>query len=49
MPMAGVGLYTWLGGDLHALHQVYLIIFLLRIISLGLWTLRWYKMRGEEK
>ncbi len=49
MPMAGVGLYTWLGGDLSALHKAFLIIFLLRIVSTGLWTLRWYSMRGEEK
>lgn len=49
MPMAGVGLYTLLGGDLQALHKSFLIIFLLRIISVGLLTLRWYSMRSEEK
>ncbi len=49
MPMAGIGLYTWLGGDLQALQKTFLIIFILRVISVGLWTLRWYSMRNEEK
>lgn len=48
MPMAGVGLYSLLGGDLAALHRTFTIIFFLRIIAVALWTLRWYTMRQEK-
>ncbi len=49
MPLVGVTIYTWLGGNLQALHKTMLIVFFLRIISASLWIYRWYNMRGEEK
>ncbi|HEY8349190.1 MAG TPA: MFS transporter [Clostridia bacterium] len=49
MPMAGVAVYTALGGDLSAYRTTFWIIFCLRIISTGLWTLRWYLLRNEPK
>ncbi len=49
MPMLGVKIYTALGGDLHALQLTYLIILFIRIISMGLWALRWLLLRKEPK
>lgn len=49
MPMAGVGVYTVLGASKSALQTTYLIIFVFRIISTGLWTLRWWLLRKEPK
>jgi MFS family permease len=49
MPMVGVSVYTALGGDLPAYRATFWIILCLRIISTGLWTLRWYMLRGEAK
>ena len=49
MPMLGVTVYTAFGGDLIAYRTTFLIIFCLRIISTGLWTLRWYLLRNEPK
>lgn len=49
MPLIGVSAYTALGADLKALHTIFWIIFLLRIVSTGLWTLRWWKLRIEPK
>lgn len=48
MPMIGVKLYQKLGGDYQALHTTFWIIFVLRIIATGLWTLRWWLLRKEE-
>lgn len=47
MPMAGVALYRWLGGDLRAFKLVYVIIFIMRLTSALLWFIRWRIMRGE--
>lgn len=47
MPMTGVALYQKLGGDLRALHMVFWIIFVLRLIATGLWALRWWLLRKE--
>lgn len=49
MPLIGVYFYTLLGGNLKALHILFMIIFVLRIISTGLWTLRWWKLRKEPE
>lgn len=43
MPLLGVVLYTKLGADLNALQITFRIIFVFRIISTGLWFLRWRK------
>lgn len=47
MPMVGVKIYTALGGDLNAFRMTFLIIFFVRVISVGLWILRWFLLRGE--
>lgn len=47
MPFVGVSLYRMLGADLRALHTMLVIIFILRIISTGLWALRWWKLRQD--
>lgn len=49
MPLVGVFFYNLLGGDRKAFHVIFLIIFVLRIVSSGLWTLRWWKLRWEPK
>lgn len=49
MPMLGVKLYTALGGDLNGFRLSFLIIFASRIISTGLWVLRWLLLRKEER
>lgn len=47
MPFVGVSIYRILGADLGALHKVFAIIFVLRIMATGLWALRWWKLRNE--
>ena len=49
MPMVGVAVYNWFGGDRAALQKAFFIEFLLRLVSIALWTYRWYSMRNEEK
>jgi hypothetical protein len=49
MPMAGVKLYTSLGGNLRAFRITFLILFASRIVATGLWTLRWFRLRHESK
>jgi MFS family permease len=49
MPMLGVKLYSVLGGDLPAFQLTFVIICIIRVISLGLWILRWLLLRGEEQ
>ena len=49
MPMVGVKVYSSLGGDLRAFHITFLILFVLRIIATGLWTLRWWMLRDEPR
>ena len=49
MPMLGVAAYQKLGGDLRALHTVFWIIFVLRIIATGLWALRWWILRKADE
>lgn len=46
MPLIGVVIYTKLGADLNALQITFRIIFAARIISTGLWFLRWWKLRN---
>lgn len=48
MPLFGVMIYSKLGANLWALHTIFWTIFFLRIISSGLWTLRWWKLRNLE-
>ena len=48
MPLIGVVVYTKLGADLVGLHTTFWIIFVFRIISTGLWTRRWWKLRKQE-
>ncbi len=45
MPLAGVSIYRLFGADKRALQTVFWIIFVFRIISTGLWTLRWWTLR----
>ena len=40
MPLAGVAVYRWLGGDLRALRIAFLIAIFFRIVAAGLWWLR---------
>lgn len=47
MPMVGVKVYTYFGASLNALQITFYIIFASRIISLFLWTLRWWLLRNE--
>ncbi len=48
MPLLGVVLYTKLGADLNGLQITFWIIFVFRIISTGLWGLRWWRLRNRE-
>lgn len=47
MPFVGVYIYRVMGADIRALHMVFWVIFFLRLVSTGLWTLRWWKLRKE--
>lgn len=49
MPVVGVQVYTAFGADLSALQITFWIIFGARIISTGLWTVRWWLLRSEPK
>ncbi|HWT27505.1 MAG TPA: MFS transporter [Mobilitalea sp.] len=49
MPLVGVSIYTAMGADRHALQLIFWIIFVLRIVSTSLWTLRWWLLRNEPK
>lgn len=49
MPLVGVTIYTAMGGNLKALHKLFFVIFCLRIIATGIWTIRWWKLRNEPK
>ncbi|MCX7711791.1 MAG: MFS transporter [Clostridia bacterium] len=49
MPMIGVQVYSALGSTKSALQTTFLIIFAFRIVSTGLWTLRWWLLRNEPK
>ena len=42
MPITGVALYNFFGGDLNALHIVCWIVFIARMFAAFLWLLRWY-------
>ncbi|MBQ9767670.1 MAG: MFS transporter [Lachnospiraceae bacterium] len=48
MPLIGVVVYTKLGADLKGLQITFWTIFVLRMISTGLWFLRWWKLRNRE-
>lgn len=48
MPFVGVSIYRMLGANLQALHKVFWIIFVLRVIAAGLWALRWWLLRKED-
>lgn len=48
MPLIGVVIYTKSGADLHGLQITFLIIFAFRMISTGLWFLRWWRLRKRE-
>jgi hypothetical protein len=45
MPFVGVTIYSWLGADFKALHLIFWVIFILRLIATGLWALRWFFLR----
>jgi MFS family permease len=47
MPLVGVSIYTRLGANLRALQMIMWMLFVLRLIAAGLWTLRWRLMRHE--
>lgn len=47
MPFVGVSMYRIFGADINALHSVFWIIFLLRILATSLWALRWWMLRRE--
>jgi MFS family permease len=49
VPIAGVQVYNALGGTLQAFHKVFMIIFVLRLIAIALWSLRWWSMRDQPK
>lgn len=49
MPMLGVRIYTALGADLRTLQTTFWIIFCLRLVSTGIWILRWLMLRREPK
>jgi MFS family permease len=49
MPVTGVRIYTAFGADLNAYQAAFRIIFCLRLISTGLWILRWLMLRREAK
>ena len=40
MPFTGVMIYRFFGGDLNALHKMFMIVFILRVCAGGLWLLR---------
>jgi len=44
MPVAGVALYHFLGGDINGFRYTFAILFVLRIIAAGFWFLRWRSM-----
>jgi len=46
MPLAGVALYSGLGGNLNALRIAFLIGFVMRLVAAGLW---WLRVRGMGK
>lgn len=48
-PVIAVQIYTALGENLRALHLTFGLMIVLRLVSAGLWALRWWRMRGEEK
>lgn len=47
MPMVGIMIYTHLGANLKAFQTTFLIIFSVRIVATGLWTLRWWLLRKQ--
>ncbi|MDR2750211.1 MAG: MFS transporter [Clostridiales bacterium] len=47
LPMFGVMLYKWLGGNLSGLKMTFAIIFVLRIIAAGLWFKRYLDTKDE--
>lgn len=49
MPIVGVQVYTAFGANLQAFHTTFWIIFAARIVTSGLWTLRWWLLRHEPK
>jgi MFS family permease len=48
MPFVGVSIYRMLGADLPALHAIFIVIFVLRIIATCLWALRWWILRRDD-
>lgn len=48
MPFVGVSIYRMMGADLWALHSIFWVIFVLRLIATGLWALRWWILRREK-
>jgi len=48
MPVAGIALYRALGGGRNGLRLSFAIIFVLRIIAMGLWLLRWKRHKAAE-
>lgn len=48
MPFVGVTVYQILGANLRALHIVFWIIFILRLMATALWALRWWVFRKED-
>lgn len=49
MPMVGVAIYRFLGADLKAYKTVYLIVYIMRLVSTALWFTRWWLLRREEE
>jgi MFS family permease len=47
LPMFGVMLYKWLGGNLSGLKATLSIVFVLRLIAAALWLKRWFDTRDE--
>jgi MFS family permease len=48
MPFVGVSIYQMMGADLRALHTIFWVIFVFRLIATGLWALRWWVLRREN-
>lgn len=48
-PMIGVSIYSALGANQTAITQTFFIILLLRLLSVGALTFRWWILRKEEK
>lgn len=48
LPMAGVAIYTALGGDAQACIQFYWLTLVLRIGTTLFWLLRWRRLRGQD-